>query len=112
VVIDAVGRSSFAKCRRLLRPRGSYLSSELGPWALNLILVAVTTVIGRRRVRFGVPPTYDQALVDDVRRLLGTGAFRPVIDRTFTLDEIVDAYRYVESGQKIGNVLIQIDANL
>ena len=41
--------------------------------------------------------------------LLGSGAFRPVIDRRYRLDEIVEAYRYVEAGRKIGNVVIVVD---
>ncbi len=40
--------------------------------------------------------------------LIESGQFRPVIDRHYPLDQIVDAYRYVESGQKVGNVIIDI----
>ncbi len=50
----------------------------------------------------------DQETVQHLRELIATGKFRPVIDRTYPLDEIIDAYRYVESGQKVGNVLIRI----
>jgi NADPH:quinone reductase-like Zn-dependent oxidoreductase len=45
------------------------------------------------------------------KELLETGAFRPLIDRRYRLDQIVEAYRYVETGQKIGNVVITVDSS-
>ena len=50
----------------------------------------------------------DQETVQHLRELIATGRFRPVIDRAYPLDEIVDAYRCVETGQKVGNVVIQV----
>ncbi len=47
-------------------------------------------------------------MVEQIAESLEEGTFRPLIDRTFALEEIVAAYRYVESGQKIGNVLIRV----
>jgi len=44
----------------------------------------------------------------DLKELAESGALRPVIDRTFTLDEIVDAHRYVDLGHKKGNVIVTI----
>jgi NADPH:quinone reductase-like Zn-dependent oxidoreductase len=108
-VMDAVGKRSFGECRHLLKPRGVYLSSELGRWAQNPLL-ALATLPGRgRRVRFPVP-RYDQEMIEHLAGLLGSGAFRPVIDRHFRLDQIVQAYRYVESGQKTGNVVIDVES--
>ena len=43
------------------------------------------------------------------REMLASGEFKPVIDRRYPLDQIVEAYRYVETGQKIGNVVITVD---
>jgi NADPH:quinone reductase-like Zn-dependent oxidoreductase len=47
-------------------------------------------------------------VVEYFRGLLESGAFRPVIDRSYPLEEIVEAYRYVETGRKVGNVLIAV----
>ena len=108
VVFDAVGKSSFFRCRRLLAPGGVYVSSELGPAGQNIPLALAGTVMhGRRRVVFPVPEE-GQEMVSEIRDLLATGTFRPVIDRTYPLEEIADAYRYVESGAKIGNVVIEV----
>ena len=104
-VFDAVGKSSFGRCRRLLTPTGSYVSSELGRGVQNLPLALVTPLFRRRRVRFPLPHE-GRAIVDHLRALLASGELRPVLDRTYPLTDIVEAYRYVESGRKIGNVLL------
>ncbi len=107
VVLDSVGKSTYAACRKLLRPRGLYMSSELGPHGQNPIL-ALTTRFGRgTRVKFPIPKV-DRAMIEYLADLMAQGAFTPVIDTTYPLEEIVDAYRYVETGQKIGNVVIDI----
>jgi NADPH:quinone reductase-like Zn-dependent oxidoreductase len=106
VVIDAVGKSSFGRCRRILRPDGVYVSSELGPGWQNLPLSLIGPLRrGRQRVVFPFPED-NQAVVEEIRDHLAAGTFRPVIDRTYPLADIVAAHRYVESGQKIGNVVV------
>jgi NADPH:quinone reductase-like Zn-dependent oxidoreductase len=107
VVLDAVGKSSFGRCRRLLKPRGIYVSSDLGPLSQNPILALITPLFGGKRVRFPIPRD-NQEMVRYFKGLIESGAFRPLIDRRYRLEEIVEAYRYVESGQKIGNVVISV----
>jgi NADPH:quinone reductase-like Zn-dependent oxidoreductase len=109
LVMDAVGKSSFARCRRLLRPRGIYLSTDLGPLSQNPVLALVTPLFGRRRVMFPIPTQRDPAeIMRYLKGLMESGAFKPVIDRRYPLDQIVEAYRYVETGQKVGNVVITV----
>jgi NADPH:quinone reductase-like Zn-dependent oxidoreductase len=108
LVLDAVGRSSFGRCRRLLRPRGIYLSTDLGPLSQNPFLALVTPLLRRRRVMFPIPKRPDQELAKELRQLIESGAFRPLIDRRYPLDQIVEAYRYVETGRKVGNVVISV----
>ncbi|MCZ2812587.1 NAD(P)-dependent alcohol dehydrogenase [Modestobacter sp. VKM Ac-2979] len=108
VVVDAVGKSSFRQCRRLLRPRGRYVSTDLGRLAQNPVLAAVTPLLRRRRVVFPVP-VQDPAMPADLRDLLASGAFRPVLDdRRWPLAQIVEAHRYVERGEKTGSVVIDV----
>jgi NADPH:quinone reductase-like Zn-dependent oxidoreductase len=106
-VFDAVGKSTFGRCRRLLKPGGVYLSSDVGPWWQNLVLALVTPPLRRRQVRFPFPRD-NQDIVRHLRDLIESGAFRPVIDRRYPLDQIVEAYRYVETGHKIGNVVLTV----
>lgn len=108
VVLDAIGKSTFGRCRRILRPDGVYVSSELGPGWQNLPLSALGTLRrGRQRVVFPFPEE-GQSVVEEIRDHLAAGTFRPVIDRTYPLAEIAEAHRYVETGQKIGNVVITV----
>ena len=108
-VMDAVGKSSFGRCKPLLKPRGVYLSSDLGPLSLNPILGLITPLFGGKRVMFPIPPKYRQEEVRFFQGMLASGAFKPVIDRRYPLDQIVEAYRYVETGQKVGNVVITVE---
>lgn len=114
-VLDAVGKSTFAKCRSLLQPGGVYLSSELGAGAQNLFLALLTPVIASLpglhlagKVKFPFPSDCKRSVIF-VKKLTEEGKFSAVIDRTYPLEEIADAYRYVETGQKTGNVVIVMD---
>jgi NADPH:quinone reductase-like Zn-dependent oxidoreductase len=108
VVLDSVGKSSFSRCRRLLKPDGIYISSELGPLAQNPFLALIAPLHGGKKVMFPIPK-HDQLMVRYVRELIESGEFKPVIDRTYPLDQIIEAYRYVETGQKTGNVVISLE---
>jgi NADPH:quinone reductase-like Zn-dependent oxidoreductase len=68
--------------------------------------VLVTPLVGRKAMFR--PPRHDQETVRYLEDLLRSGAFRPLIDRRYPLDEIVEAYRYVETGQKLGRVVISV----
>lgn len=107
-VIDAVGKSSSVRCRRILKPHGVYASTELGPWSMNPLLALVTPALPGRNVRFPIPRKLGRDGVLRLRGLLESGAFRLVIDRRYPLERIVDAYRYVERGQKVGSVVIDV----
>ncbi|HZA82965.1 MAG TPA: NAD(P)-dependent alcohol dehydrogenase, partial [Actinomycetes bacterium] len=106
-VLDAVGKSSFRRCRRLLKPRGTYVSSDLGRLSQNPFLALVTPLLGRRRVVFPIPVP-DPGIVREVKDLIESGAFTPLVDRRYPLDQIVEAYRYVETGRKLGGVVVTV----
>jgi NADPH:quinone reductase-like Zn-dependent oxidoreductase len=107
VVFDAAGKSSFGRCKRVLKPGGIYMSTGPGPWYQNLILPLTTGLLGGKKVAFAYP-RLDQATVRHFAQLMETGQFTPVIDRRYPLEQIAEAYRYVETGQKIGNVVIVV----
>ena len=107
LVIDAVGKSSFRRCRRLLKPGGIYTSSDVGLLWHGPMLALITPLFRGRKLMFVVPRD-DPEGIRWLKRLIETGEFKPVIDRTYPLEEIVEAYRFVETGQKIGNVVITV----
>jgi NADPH:quinone reductase-like Zn-dependent oxidoreductase len=109
VVFDAVGKAAFGQCRRLLKPAGIYMSTGPGPRYQNLLLPLVSPVLSGVRVLFAFPKI-DQAMVGYFRDLMAAGQYMPLVDRRYPLADIVEAYRYVETGQKIGNVVIGIDS--
>jgi NADPH:quinone reductase-like Zn-dependent oxidoreductase len=99
---------SFGRCRRLLRPGGRYLSTDLGPLSLNPVLALITPLFGGRRVGFPLPQE-NQEMIRYLKSEIEGGAFRPLIDRRYPLEEVVEAYRYVETGRKVGNVVIVVE---
>jgi len=103
-VFDAVGKSSFGKCKRLLKKNGIYSSSG-GP---NLFWVFITPLLGGKKAIF-CPPKNLKACLGFIKDLVEKGNFRPVIDRKYPIDKIAEAYEYVATGQKIGNVIITMD---
>jgi NADPH:quinone reductase-like Zn-dependent oxidoreductase len=104
-VFDAVGKCSFGQCRNLLEPRGAWSSTDMGPLSQNPLLVLATRYSGGRRVLFPFPKI-DRETVEYLKGLVGSRQFTPVLDRTYPLEEIAEAYRYVETQQKTGNVVI------
>ena len=111
VVLDAVGKSSFGACKRLLRDGGVYVSTDLGPMAQNPPLALVGPLfraVGAKRVMFPLPKA-NREVIEFLRARLERGEFAPVIDRTYALDDIVEAFRYVETGEKTGNVVVLVE---
>ena len=102
-----MGKSSFWKCRRLLDPKGTYISSELGWMAQNVFLPLLTPLFGGRRVIFPFP-TDRRASVLLVKEYMEEGKFRPLMDRTHPMDQVVEAFRCVGSGEKVGNVVLEM----
>jgi NADPH:quinone reductase-like Zn-dependent oxidoreductase len=107
VIFDAVGKHSFRRCRRSLKRGGIYISTDLGFMYHVPFLALVTRFVGRRRATLGIGRYRKEDLLL-VKELVDTGKYRPVIDRTYALDEVVEATRYVETGQKTGNVVLRV----
>lgn len=106
-IFDAVGKSSFSECKPLMTNKGVYISTEPGKGAENVFLALFTALKKGRRVLFPIP----KDTIGDIkflRELAEKGALRPVVDRSYPLDQIVEAYQYVESEQKTGNVILTI----
>lgn len=106
-IFDAVGKSTFGKCRRILKPKGIYISTEFGPYVQNPFLALLTPLFGGKKLLFPIP-TINQEDARFFARLAEEKQYRPVIDRTYPLEQIADAFAFVETGQKIGNVLVRV----
>ena len=105
VIFDAVGKHSFRRCRGSLKRGGSYLATDgLG----NLVLALWTARIGDKKVRFKLPPRYTKQDVLLLKELIESGKYRAVIDRSYPLEDVVEATRYVETERKTGNVVLTV----
>jgi len=105
VIFDAVGKHSFGRCRDSLNPGGIFLATDQ---LHNLVLALWTSRIGDKKVVFPIPPRYTKQDVVFLRGLMEAGQYRAVIDRRYPLADVVEACRYVETGQKSGNVVLTV----
>jgi NADPH:quinone reductase-like Zn-dependent oxidoreductase len=108
VVIDAVGKSSFFRCKKLLKPDGVYYSTELGFLAQNIFLALLTPFLGTKKVGFPIP-TISKNDIMFFKKLIEEGKYKAIIDRHYTLLQMTEAVRYVETGKKKGNVVITVE---
>jgi NADPH:quinone reductase-like Zn-dependent oxidoreductase len=106
-VFDAVGKISYFRNRRLLTPSGAYSATDFGPWNQNLLPMTWSGISRSKRFVFPMPKS-TQAFVEFLGDRMEAGEFRAVIDRKYPLEAIADAYRYVETGQKTGIVVIDV----
>jgi NADPH:quinone reductase-like Zn-dependent oxidoreductase len=106
-IFDAVGKISFRRTRHLLKRNGTYVDTDLGAYWHLPALVLATKLAGNRRVKLGLA-RFRKADVELLKRLIEAGEYRAVIDRTYPLDEIVEATRFVETERKVGNVVITV----
>jgi len=108
VVFDAVGKLSFGGCRGSLKPGGMYAVTDLGFLWQNPFLALWTSRIGDKQVLFPIPK-YTKKDVVYLKGLIEAGKYRAVIDRSYALADVVEAARYVDTEQKIGNVVLVVD---
>jgi NADPH:quinone reductase-like Zn-dependent oxidoreductase len=105
-ILDTVGNRSYLECKNRLTADGVYGSSELGPWGQNVLFSFQPRALGGRAM-FPIPSDLVGCL-EVSRGLLESGDYRPVLDREFSFDDIIDAYQYVVKGEKLGNVIVNM----
>lgn len=106
-IFDAVGKLSFRRCKGSLVPGGSFITTDLGFMWHVPALILWTRFVGDRRVYLPIPKYSKEDLLH-VKQLVESGKYRPVIDRTYGFEQIVEATTYVETGQKTGNVVLSL----
>ncbi len=106
-IFDSVGKTSFAVCKKILSKKGIYISTELGKNGANVFLALLTPLFGAKKVLFPLPSISKKDVLF-LKELAELGKYKPLIDRTYSLKQIVEAYKYVETRQKTGNVIISI----
>ena len=103
VVLDAVGKHSYFRSRRALEPHGLFVATD----RLYNFPLSFLTRLTKKKVVFA----YERPKRDDIlllKELLEAGKYRAVIDRTYPLEDVVEATKYVDTFQKVGNVVLTI----
>ena len=107
VILDAVGKSSYFKCKHLLKSGGVYFSTELG-YAMQNMWLPLVTVFMNKKTKFPIPTDNQQDILL-FKKIIEEGKYRAIIERVYPLHEIIEATKYVETGQKTGNIVIQVN---
>jgi len=105
VIFDAVGKHSFKRCRSSLKRGGIYVATD---HLHNVVLALWTARFGDKRVLFPIPPRFTKNDAMFLKELIEAGKYRAVIDRSYPLEQVVEATRYVETKQKTGNVVLTL----
>jgi NADPH:quinone reductase-like Zn-dependent oxidoreductase len=108
IIFDTVGKTSFSRCKNSLKQKGIFLAALIG--LTELIQIIWTGVIGSKKVKGGIASERTEDLVF-FKELMEMGKIKPVIDKRYPLDQIPEAFRYVEKGHKKGNVVITVEHN-
>jgi NADPH:quinone reductase-like Zn-dependent oxidoreductase len=105
VIFDAVGKQAFNRCKNSLKPGGRYVASD---GLRNIVLAPWTSRFADKKVVFPIPPRYTKQDLLFLKELIEAGKYRPVIDRIYPIDEVIEASKYVETRQKTGNVVLTV----
>ena len=103
VIFDAVGKHSFVRSRNSLKPGGRFLPTD----GFDNLLRVLTTRFQDKKVIFPAGAVTKREVVF-LKELIEAGRYRVVIDRTYALEDVVEAHRYVDTEQKVGNVILTV----
>jgi NADPH:quinone reductase-like Zn-dependent oxidoreductase len=105
LIFDIVGSTSFRRCRHALKPRGIFLQNIIG--LSGMVRILWTSIVGGKKLKGGVAMD-SPARMNVIAELVVAGKVRPVIDSSYPLERIAEAFRYVEQGHKKGNVVVTV----
>lgn len=106
LIFDVVGATAFDRCEHLLKPRGVFLSCIMGLPEVAKSLW--TSIVGGKKIRGGLAWNNPERMAF-IAALAATGTLRPVIDRSYSLTQVAQAFEHVERGHKKGNVVITVE---
>jgi len=110
IIFDTVSKSSFPRCKGALKQKGVYLVTI--PWPIILLQMLWTSMVGSKKAIFAATSfKFSTEDLSSIKELIEAGKIKSVIDKTYPLEQMAEAHRYVEKGHKKGNVVITIEHN-
>jgi len=106
LIFDIVGATTFDRCQNSLKPQGVFLQNIMG--LTDIVRILWTSITGRKKLKGGVAMENLERLTFVVE-LAAAGKLKPVIDRSYPLEQVAEAFKYVEQGHKKGNVVITVE---
>jgi NADPH:quinone reductase-like Zn-dependent oxidoreductase len=108
VIFEAVNKSSFPVCMKALKEDGIYVNVTEPIPSFEMLWAKMTS---SNKLMLGENPPESAKDLIFLKELVEAGKLKPVIDRGYPLEQIVDAHRYVDKGHKKGNVVITVNHN-
>ena len=105
LIFDIVGATTFHRCQHLLKPNGVFLQNIMG--LTDIVRILWTSIAGGKKLKGGVAMENPERM-NFIADLAAAGKLKPVIDRSYPLEQIAEAFKYVERGHKKGNVVITV----
>ena len=105
LIFDVVGATTFDRCQHSLKPNGVFLQNIME--LTDVVRALWTSIASRKKIKGGVAIN-NLKRMSFVAELVAAGKLRPVIDRSYPLERIAEAFKHVEQGHKKGNVVITV----
>jgi NADPH:quinone reductase-like Zn-dependent oxidoreductase len=106
LIFDVVGGTTFDRCQNSLKPNGVFLQNIME--LTDIVRVLWTSIASRKKIKGGVAINNVERM-SFIGELVSAGKLKPVIDRSYPLEQISEAFKYVEQGHKKGNVVITVE---
>jgi NADPH:quinone reductase-like Zn-dependent oxidoreductase len=106
LIFDVIGATTFDRCLNSLKPKGVFLSCIMG--LTDMFRIFWTSITGGKKIKGGVAINNLERM-SFIAELAAAGKLKPVIDRSYPLEQIAEAFKYVEQGHKKGNVVITVE---
>jgi NADPH:quinone reductase-like Zn-dependent oxidoreductase len=107
IIFDAVGKSSFEKCKKILTDKGIYMTT-IPTLGIMIDMIKTARSKGKKAVFTASGLQQNASNLEFMVKLAEQGHIKPVIDRSYALEDIVEAHKYVEKGHKKGSVIIEV----